>query len=98
MMPLFYSEKEAKENNMGWYRTGYNIAYYASKTSVDIDGAPGRLGKKDDKVAPTQYHTLSFKFTLKHDDDIVYLAMCYPYTYTDCVRFLDGLGAPPENQ
>jgi len=28
MMPLFYSKKEADNNNVGWYRSGYDIAYY----------------------------------------------------------------------
>jgi len=27
-MPLVYSKKEAEANNIGWYRTGYDIAYY----------------------------------------------------------------------
>jgi hypothetical protein len=29
------------------------------------------------------YHTLTFEVTFKHDDDEVYLAHCYPYTYSD---------------
>ena len=28
MMPLFYSQREADKNNVGWYRSGYDIAYY----------------------------------------------------------------------
>jgi len=28
MKPLVYSAKEAEINNIGWYRDGYNIAYY----------------------------------------------------------------------
>ena len=28
MKPLVYSAKEAEANNIGWYRDGYNIAYY----------------------------------------------------------------------
>lgn len=28
MMPLFYSEKEAKLYNRGWRRGGYDIVYY----------------------------------------------------------------------
>lgn len=97
-MPLFYSEKEAKENNIGWYRAGYNIAYYASSSSsnrADLDAptrAPGSKKSKSDDIQ--QFYTLSFKFTLKHDDDVVYIAMCYPYTFTDCVKFLDGINGP----
>ena len=28
MMPLFYSKKEADAYKIGWYRSGYDIAYY----------------------------------------------------------------------
>jgi len=28
MKPLVYSVKEAEQSNIGWYRDGYNIAYY----------------------------------------------------------------------
>jgi len=28
MKPLLYSVKEAETTGMGWYRDGYNIAYY----------------------------------------------------------------------
>ena len=40
---------------------------------------------------PSSLYTLSFKVSLKHDKDEVYVAMCYPYTYTDCVNFLDKI-------
>ena len=41
---------------------------------------------------------MSFKFSLKHDKDEVYIAMCYPYTFTDCLRFLDKITSPTESQ
>lgn len=43
---------------------------------------------------PSTFYTLSFKFTLKYDKDEVYIAMCYPYTYSDSVAFLDSIQAP----
>ena len=42
-------------------------------------------------------YTLSFKFSLKHDKDDVYVAMCYPYTFTDQLAFLDRLTSPSES-
>jgi hypothetical protein len=30
LKPLFYSCKDAEENKIGWYRDGFNIAYYRS--------------------------------------------------------------------
>lgn len=86
MMPLFYS----KQRKQGWYRSGYDIAYYLNNQpycKIFGENAPEQKSSKE----PTTFYTLSFKFTLKHDNDEVYIAMCYPYTYTDCIRYLDGI-------
>lgn len=37
------------------------------------------------------YFSLQFEVTFKHDDDEVYVAHCYPYTYSDCCALLDKL-------
>ena len=37
---------------------------------------------------PSQYYTLSFKIQFKYDNDEVYFAYCYPYTYSDCQKHL----------
>jgi len=34
------------------------------------------------------YYALSFEVKLPYDDDSVYLAHCYPYTYTDLCEYL----------
>lgn len=47
---------------------------------------------------PNNLYTLSFKVSFKHDQDTVYVAMCYPYTYTDCQNFLDRICDPIESQ
>lgn len=106
-MPLLYSKKEADLHNIGWYRAGYDIAYYQNnqpyckvfgeaQTEKGGKFMPGNAtpGQKE----PTQLYTLSFKFSLKHDFDEVYIAMCYPYTYTDATNFLDNICAPIESQ
>jgi cytosolic carboxypeptidase protein 2/3 len=31
------------------------------------------------------YYALTFEFRFKNDDDTVYFAHCYPYTYTNLV-------------
>ena len=46
---------------------------------------------------PSALYTLSFKFSLKHDKDEVYVAMCYPYTFTDMLRFTDRVCKQPES-
>ena len=35
-----------------------------------------------------QYHCLTFEYTAKYDEDTVYFAHCYPYTYADLCRFI----------
>lgn len=35
-----------------------------------------------------QLYTLSFKIQFKYDNDEVYFAYCYPYTFSDCQKFL----------
>jgi cytosolic carboxypeptidase protein 2/3 len=52
--------------------------------------ASAAVGTKE----PATLYTLSFKFSLKHDLDEVYVAMCYPYTYSDCFHFLDSICQP----
>lgn len=47
---------------------------------------------------PSNLYTLSFKFSLKHDKDEVYIAMCYPYTYTDMIKMVDKICAPLESE
>lgn len=113
MMPLFYSKKEAELHNIGWYRSGYDIAYYQNNQPLCKiygeqigDKGSGQTGKFTSTAAqivgvnqkePTNFYTLSFKFSLKHDDDEVYVAMCYPYTYTDCHNFLDSICQSPQS-
>lgn len=82
MKPLFYSKKEAESNDgqgMGWYRDGANIVYF-----------PNTLKKKGGGF----YYTLTFTVQFMHDDDEVYAAHCYPYTYSDCSELLVRLCQP----
>ena len=110
MLPIFYSVKEAEQFNQGWYRNGYDVAYYQNNQPYcKIYGDPGEnkgnntnqskyaqtsLIIASNQKEPSSLYTLSFKFCLKHDKDDVYIAMCYPYTYTDCCNLLDRICAP----
>jgi len=40
------------------------------------------------------YFTLTFTITFLHDDDEVYFAHCYPYTYSDCTEYLTKICTP----
>jgi murein tripeptide amidase MpaA len=37
------------------------------------------------------YYTLTFQVTFRHDDDEVFFAHCFPYTYSDCCEFLNKI-------
>jgi murein tripeptide amidase MpaA len=75
--PLFYSMKDSsKVGSYGWYRDGENIAYYQNAMKKKGGG---------------NYYSLQFEVQFKHDDDEVYIAHCYPYTYTDCCNLLERL-------
>ena len=44
------------------------------------------------------YYTLTWSITFEHDNDVVYFAHSYPYTYTDLYRYLDKLEADPKRK
>ena len=99
---------------MGWYRSGYDIAYYQNnqpyckiygEQAENSKGSSNFTGKFQannpivgvNQKEPSNLYTLSFKFSLKHDNDEVYIAMCYPYTYTDCFNFLETICSPTDS-
>ncbi|XP_007504416.2 cytosolic carboxypeptidase 3 isoform X2 [Monodelphis domestica] len=79
MRPLFYSEKEAKINNIGWKRTGDQIKYYRNNT-----GQEGRHS-----------FSLTWTFQFPYDKDTCYFAHCYPYTYANLQEYLLGITNDP---
>ena len=80
MKPLIYSKKDAETKNVGWHRTGHDIKYYPSK--------------KRSISQPTSFYTLSFSFETSNDNDQVFFAHCYPYTYSDCIMMLKRVCLP----
>ncbi|XP_049638411.1 cytosolic carboxypeptidase 3 [Suncus etruscus] len=79
MRPLFYSEKEATTNKIGWKRTGDQIKYYRSN--------PGQDGR--------HYFSLTWTFQFPHDKDTCYFAHCYPYTYSNLQEYLSSINNDP---
>ncbi|RZF43046.1 hypothetical protein LSTR_LSTR001224 [Laodelphax striatellus] len=82
MRPLLYSTKDAVLNKVGWRRCGENITYFSND---DKNGDDEQSGS----------YTLSFNLEFPYDEDIVYLAHCYPYTYTDLQDYLIRLQNHP---
>lgn len=76
MKPCVYSKVEAEKFKRGWRRDGQDICYYQNGIKKKTGG---------------NYFSLTFKLTCKHDFDTVYVAHCYPYTYTDLCKYLNKL-------
>ncbi|KAG5892786.1 hypothetical protein JTB14_032660 [Gonioctena quinquepunctata] len=83
MRPLMYSKKDSQLHSIGWRRCGQNITYFCNENVTPED--------------PDQQMTYTLTFTVKfpHDDDEVYLAHCYPYTYSDLQDYLSELSSHP---
>ncbi|XP_077372181.1 cytosolic carboxypeptidase 2 isoform X2 [Festucalex cinctus] len=75
MKPLFYSERSAQENAVGWTRTGSNITYHRSQTA------------REPNESRTLY-SLSWTLQFPYESDTCYFAHCYPYTYSHLQRYL----------
>ncbi|XP_035741416.1 cytosolic carboxypeptidase 2-like [Vespa mandarinia] len=79
LRPLLYSTEDARTKSIGWRRCGENISYYKN-------------GESDEEK---EKHTLTFNISFPHDHDTVYLAHCYPYTYTDLQEYLTKIVSDP---
>ncbi|CAH0721592.1 unnamed protein product, partial [Brenthis ino] len=82
MRPLLYSTKDAQLHSIGWRRCGDNIAYYKNDSTCE-----------EEEQYPS--YTLTFNLEFPHTDDAVYIAHCYPYTYSDLQEYLSRLQAHP---
>lgn len=80
MRPLMLSSKERETKGIGWRRWGENVCYYASsKFKLRRRGRDKYCG------------VLSFDMEFPHSFDTCYIAMCYPYTYSDLMSDIDSL-------
>ena len=59
------------EEQLSWHRVGRDISYYQNNF------------KREFTRYQRNYYTLTFTHTFTHDNDQVYFAHCYPYTYSD---------------
>nr|CAD7195953.1 unnamed protein product [Timema douglasi] len=82
MRPLMYSTKDAQLNQVGWKRCGENITYFRNDSQNGEDEANISF-------------TLSFNLDFPYDNDLVFLAHCYPYTYSDLQDYLIRLQNHP---
>jgi hypothetical protein len=79
MQPCIYSQALHESDGTGWHRGGFDICYYKNDHRI--------LDMRGERY----YYTLSFSWTATADEDTVFFAHCYPYTYTDLQNYLTGL-------
>jgi len=88
MRPLVYSELQAKQDDKGWFRLGEKIRYI-----------PWNNPTKNSMLSlDMQYYCLQFEMSFNWEgveNDVIYMAHCYPYTYTDLRRHLDEMLSCP---
>jgi hypothetical protein len=72
MLVSVYSERKAKEEQVGWHKDCHNIKYFSN----------GVRKQPDNQYSPT-YYSLTFSYKFSHDQDTVYFAYSTPYSYTD---------------
>lgn len=85
MKILVYSEKMAYNRDIGWFRAGQKIGYYANG-----------LFRSEKSGNARSYYTHTFTFNYEYLDDTVYFAYSYPYTYTDMVEDLNRITDDPK--
>ena len=74
-------KKAYKNQNSSQFRSRENFSPYQIAIANSTTQQPSNDGYG------TMYYCLTFEFTAKHDMDTIYFSHCYPYTYTDLLRF-----------
>ena len=83
MKPCIFSEKHKETTGEEWHRDGNNISYKKNDIIRNKHLIPNDVDKQTFKKMSRYFYTLSFSYTLKYDNDIVYFAHSYPYNYKD---------------
>lgn len=101
MRPLMYSVQDATNNMVGWRRCGENIAYFRNDDNgYSINSFASKFCKEnpdeeDDEPIGNMSFTLTFNIEFQHDNDTVYFAHSYPYTYSDLQDYLMAIQRHP---
>ncbi|KAJ3211694.1 Cytosolic carboxypeptidase 2 [Entophlyctis luteolus] len=89
LRPLMYSKYLMGTAGIGWHRAGENINYSETKSDVRT------LDENCPQDSPSQRYTLSFTVNFPCENDVVYLAHCYPFSYTDLQNDIYELKSDP---
>lgn len=77
MLPCIFSMQEDNKTKRGWYRGGKNVKYFRNDHQIEN--------------SKRYYSTLTFTISTQYDHDILKVAQCYPYTYSDLNIYLDNI-------
>ncbi|KAJ0069335.1 hypothetical protein NL108_004198, partial [Boleophthalmus pectinirostris] len=84
MKPLLYSERAAKENGVGWQRTGFNIRYYRNCSQV---------GENTNESDTKALYCLTWSLQFPFESDTCFVSHCYPYTYSRLQNYLQRVSS-----
>lgn len=86
MKPVVWSTKDGT----GWHQIEEEVTYNFGSNQVQRDP------KHPDKpVTDPHHHGLEWGYTFKHDGDVCFFALAYPYTYSHLQAYLGKLLAHP---
>ena len=83
--------------NDGWVKSGSNITYKLSKLSQPGSAYNHNYGNCYNSESPMlrprrkKYYQLSFDYTFKREDDVVYFAYAIPYTFSKLHNLLKNV-------
>ncbi|KAL0226593.1 hypothetical protein P9112_013917 [Eukaryota sp. TZLM1-RC] len=83
MLPLVYSLCKSKYEEVGWFRGGGDVAYHVNN-----------IKRKNN----SWHYTLSFTISTSYAHDTLYIAHCFPYTYTYLRHYLRDLEVCPQRR
>lgn len=100
-----YSTTEAKNKQIGWRRCGENIIYFKNDDNLwvnhflnffyeIINWKTFRANNSDSEDESGSY-TLTFNIEFQYENDTVYFAHSYPYTYTELQDYLMAIQRHP---
>ena len=102
MKPCVYSKRREESDKIAWQRGGFNISYKRNssrKTSIitkAIDEIKNEDLRREFYKRMKVLYTLTFSYTFEYDNDIVFFAHFYPYTFTDCEQYLARISSKDE--
>uniref|UniRef100_A0A336KP57 CSON013163 protein n=1 Tax=Culicoides sonorensis TaxID=179676 RepID=A0A336KP57_CULSO len=101
MRPLMYSVSDATNRMIGWRRCGENIAYFRNDDNgYSINSFANKFvnqngEEEEEELLGNVSFTLTFNIEFEHDNDTVYFAHSYPYTYSDLQDYLMAIQRHP---